>query len=90
MATIIQGRVIDVSGKPVVDAAVFFLASPGSHPDIALLTDTNGRYALPAVAAPGTYRVGANGAGRMGAAEAHLTGIEPTVELDIRITDSPP
>lgn len=89
MGTIIRGRVVDAAGRPVADASVYIVKSPGGHPDIALLTGDDGRYALPAVTVPGFYRVGANAVGGQGVAEVVLSGGEASAELDIRVGSGP-
>lgn len=90
MGTVIQGCVSDAAGRPVADAAVFILESPGDHPDLALLTGPDGRYALPWVATPGTYRVGASGPLGEGSAALVITGHETSAELDIRLAPDGP
>ena len=55
---LIAGTVLSAAGQPVAQARVFVLAAPGSVPDVALLTDANGRFELSAPR-PGTYQIGA-------------------------------
>ncbi|MGY0490239.1 carboxypeptidase-like regulatory domain-containing protein [Streptomyces sp. WG-D5] len=50
----ITGVVRDASGAPVAGAHVLFTAGPRPLPDIAALTDTEGRFSLGAPA-PGAY-----------------------------------
>jgi hypothetical protein len=85
MGTIIRGRVVDGAGRPVADAAVYFVESPGGHPDIAQLTSDDGRFALPDVTPPGLYRVGARAFDGQGVAEVLLLGNEASAEVEIRI-----
>ena len=51
---VISGRVRDPGGDPVKEARVYFTEGPVSFPDIAALTDDEGRFSLTAPA-PGTY-----------------------------------
>lgn len=89
MGTIIRGRVVDGTDQPVAEAAVYFVETPGDHPDIAQLTGDDGRYALPAVTLPGLYRVGASAGGEQGVAEVMLSGSEASAELDIQVGSGP-
>ena len=52
---IISGRVRGPTG-PVEDARVFFLAGPEPLPDIAALTDSNGKFSL-AAPSSGNYQI---------------------------------
>jgi hypothetical protein len=62
-----SGRVVDVTGAPVPDALVAIVASTVPMPEIALLSDTAGRFAvrLP----PGRFTLRAHGAGGTGEVE---------------------
>ncbi len=42
----ISGVVSDITGRAVVDAAVFIVGDCPEHPDILVLTDMNGHYLL--------------------------------------------
>ena len=42
----IGGTITDISGAPVVDAAVLIVGDSPAHPDVAVLTDSDGRYQL--------------------------------------------
>lgn len=55
---VIAGTVLSAAGQPVAQARVFVLAAPGALPDMALLTDADGRFQLSAPR-PGTYEIGA-------------------------------
>ncbi len=58
----VQGRVVHASGgAPVADATITVLGSPGPHPDIAVMTDDDGRFTMEAIAA-GNWRLGARSA----------------------------
>jgi hypothetical protein len=43
-------------GQPIAGARVFFASGPGSFPDIAALTDNEGRFTLSAPS-PGAYQI---------------------------------
>lgn len=58
----ISGIVRSADGQPVAGARVFFATGPGSFPDIATLTDGQGRFALSAPA-PGTYEIECDASG---------------------------
>ncbi|MFD7665968.1 carboxypeptidase-like regulatory domain-containing protein [Streptomyces sp. NPDC059788] len=53
---VISGVVVDTDGRPVPDARVYLAAGPGPFPDVAALTDDQGRFALSA-GADGSYTV---------------------------------
>ena len=55
-ARTLSGTVLDAAGKPVAQASVYLVRAPGAVPDVALLTGTDGRFAL-GVARPGAYEV---------------------------------
>jgi protocatechuate 3,4-dioxygenase beta subunit len=57
-AIVISGTVVDAHGRPVRGARVFLTDAPVPVPDIAALTDADGRFELTAPA-PGSYTVGA-------------------------------
>ena len=54
---IIRGQVLDPEGNPVAEAAVYVISAPAAMPDIAQLTDPDGRFAI-AAPIPGHYRLG--------------------------------
>jgi hypothetical protein len=54
--SVISGVVRSPEGKPVSNARVYFTAGPGSLPDVAALTDEDGKFSLTAPA-PGEYVV---------------------------------
>jgi uncharacterized GH25 family protein len=58
----IFGVVLDPSGKPVPNARVSFTRGPVALPDIAAVSDPNGRFSLTAPA-PGAYSILVNAAG---------------------------
>jgi hypothetical protein len=53
---ILSGVVRDPNRNPVAQARVYFTHSPVSLPDIAVLTDSNGRFSL-SVPSSGTYTI---------------------------------
>ena len=55
--TTITGYVSDHYGKPVVGASIYIVSSPVSMPDIAQLTDDQGKFILGAPIS-GRYRIG--------------------------------
>jgi hypothetical protein len=69
--TVVRGTVRDAAGKPVAGARVFFASGPVPVPDVAAVTDAEGRFALSAPAA-GTYRIECHAEGP-GAATAMVT-----------------
>jgi protocatechuate 3,4-dioxygenase beta subunit len=54
---IIQGQIVDPEGQPVAEAAVYFVSAPVNMPDIAQLTDSEGKFTVQ-VAQPGKYTLG--------------------------------
>jgi hypothetical protein len=56
-ASLVRGRVVDEDGAPVAGASIYIVAAPVSVPDVALLTDDDGRFEI-AVPSPGQYRFG--------------------------------
>lgn len=70
--SLVQGRAHRTDGGAVVEARVFFSIAPVAVPDVALLTDDQGRFTLFAPA-PGHYEVA-----------CHAEGLKPvTVPIDI-------
>jgi hypothetical protein len=80
--TVVKGTVRDAAGKPVAGATVFFASAPVPVPDIAAVTDAEGRFALSAPAA-GTYELGCHAEG-FGAAKAVVT-VPGTGETEIEL-----
>ena len=54
---IIQGQVVDPEGHPLAEAAVYFVAAPVTMPDVAQLTNGDGKFSA-YVGAPGHYTLG--------------------------------
>jgi protocatechuate 3,4-dioxygenase beta subunit len=63
--SMVKGTVRDQTGKPVAGARVFFTGGPTPLPDIAALTDAEGRFVL-SPPTPGTYQL-----------ECHAEGFAP-------------
>lgn len=74
---IIRGQVLDPEGRPVAGAAVYVVSAPAAMPDIAQLTDGDGRFVLGAPL-PGRYALGAR-SDVLGQAQAEVevSGEEP-------------
>ncbi len=60
--TMISGTVLDPHRQPVSDAQIYFIEGPVPLPDVALLTDSKGRFTLGAPA-PGMYTLGCHADG---------------------------
>jgi Carboxypeptidase regulatory-like domain len=81
-AHLIVGTVVDARGEPVAGARVYFIEGPVPLPDIAAVTDSEGRFTLTAPAA-GTYTVG--GAFDDVATPQRVTVAEGTREVTLRL-----
>jgi protocatechuate 3,4-dioxygenase beta subunit len=81
-ARLIVGTVVDARGEPVAGATVYFVEGPVPLPDIAAVTDAEGRFTLTAPA-PGPYTVG--GAFDDVAASEHVTVAQGRRELTLRL-----
>ncbi|HCT75224.1 MAG TPA: hypothetical protein DGT23_01240 [Micromonosporaceae bacterium] len=69
-----RGRVVDGAGRGVADATVMVLRAPGPVPDIAAVSDADGRFVFDSLPA-GTYRLRAVGPdGRQGEADVTVPG----------------
>lgn len=56
MGTVVAGQVRSSEGDPIVEARAYFARAPVSLPDIAALTDADGRFSLFAPV-PGRYQI---------------------------------
>ena len=72
-------------GQPVAGARVFFVSGPGPFPDIAALTDDQGRFALSA-RLPGTYQIECVAEGFASTREtiAALSGQQVAIEISLK------
>lgn len=76
-----SGRVVDETGAPVPEALVSIVASTVPMPEIALLSDSRGSFALRLP--PGRFTLRAHGAG--GTGEAEVEGAPADEEIVIVI-----
>lgn len=83
----IAGVVVDARGNPIEGARVYFVEGPVPLPDIAALTDSDGRFALSAPVS-GTYQLGVASEGPEGfiqttsVVDVHA---EPRDDLEVRL-----
>ncbi len=82
--TEILGTVTGPDGARIAEAAVYFLEGPVPLPDIAQLTDGEGRFQLTAPA-PGTYRIGVRAPDLEPAEVAVEVRGEPEVAVEVRL-----
>jgi len=82
----IQGEVVDASGRPVPNARVMVLTGPGSFPDIALLTDDEGRFTL-GLPGRGGYELGVQADGYEPSRVAVQVHSERTATVQVQLTD---
>lgn len=90
-AATISGRVVDAAGRPVAGATVYAARSPVPLPDIAALTDRDGRFTL-AAPQPGRYEIACRSEALGNAtAEVSVPGArgaaapQASVEVEIRL-----
>lgn len=82
---VIRGRVHLADGMPVVEARVFLTSAPVDTPDVALLTDEEGRFSL-AVPSPGRYVVACHADDlRPAQVEVDVSGVDSRSEVDIEM-----
>jgi hypothetical protein len=86
-ARLIVGTVVGARGAPFAGARVYFVEGPVPLPDIAAVTDSNGRFTLTAPA-PGTYTVG--GAFDDVATSERVTVAEGGCEVTLRLEREQP
>jgi hypothetical protein len=80
----VEGRAHRVDDSPVSEARVFFVAAPVPLPDIAALTDDEGRFTLYAPA-PGTYEVACHADGFDPVSLSVDVGAEEGVHVDFEL-----
>jgi hypothetical protein len=84
---VIAGVVVNAEGNPLEGARVYFVTGPIPLPDIAALTDGNGRFALSAPVS-GTYQLGVateRPAGFLQETTTVEVGEERDVDLEVRL-----
>ena len=79
----IHGTVLDAAGRPVARARVYFVKAPVSVPDVAALSDDQGRFTLSAPEA-GAYEIGAS-SDTQGSASAPIAVGERGGQLQIQL-----
>jgi hypothetical protein len=79
---LIHGSVLDVSGRPVALARVYFVKAPVAMPDVAALSDAQGRFTL-SVPQAGDYEIGASS--DTGSASATVVVGERGGQLQIKL-----
>ncbi len=84
---IISGVVRDEHSNPVPGASVYVVDAPAALPDIALLTDGDGRFALSAPVA-GRYTIEAN-AGIGTPARGTVEVGDGAIEIELRFSGPP-
>lgn len=84
MTYIISGVISDSDGKPLADAQIYFTESPMPLPDIAMLTDSDGKYSL-SVPSAGKYGIGYNAAGFASKKVTVTIGSEQNTTLDVQL-----
>ena len=82
----IRGRVVDGTGRAVAEATAFVVRAPGPVPDLAAMSNADGRFVIDGLAA-GAYRLRAVGPdGGQGEADARASAPD---ELVIRLSPAP-
>jgi protocatechuate 3,4-dioxygenase beta subunit len=77
----IEGRVVGGAGQPVAEATVVVLHGPGAVPDIAAVSDAQGRFSFGGIPS-GAYRLRATAPdGTIGEAAADVPGPECVIAL---------
>jgi hypothetical protein len=84
MASVIRGTVRDSEGAPIVGARVFYKEAPIAVPDVAILTDERGRFAMGAPA-EGEYELRCVADGFAPAVVATSVGQPSDVEVEVRL-----
>ncbi|MEO7270532.1 MAG: carboxypeptidase-like regulatory domain-containing protein [Vicinamibacterales bacterium] len=81
---IVSGVVRDSSGAPIEGARVMFADGPGSLPDVAALTGTDGGFTL-SVPVAGTYRIQCVVEGRAPVAVAVTVAPGESRRVEVRV-----
>lgn len=82
--SVVYGTVYDPAGNPVAGARVYFTDSPFAMPDIAALTDGEGKFSL-SVPADGTYGLECNAEGFSTKSTAVSVAGEQKIDIDIKL-----
>ncbi len=53
----IEGQLVNQQNQPISDATVLIQSGPGAFPEVAALTDANGKFILSGVDQPGDYQI---------------------------------
>ena len=80
---VISGTVLSASGQPVALARVYVLAAPGPVPDVAWLTDADGRFEIGTLQ-PGTYEIGASTDG-LGTGRVAVQVVRANAQVQIKL-----
>lgn len=84
MASVIRGTVRDSGGAPITGARVLFETAPVPVPDVAVLTDELGRFAVTAPV-PGGYELRCVADGYAAALVSAAVGESGEVALDVKL-----
>jgi protocatechuate 3,4-dioxygenase beta subunit len=80
---VISGTVRNDAGRPVENARVYLVSGPASFPDIAALTDPDGRFSL-STPTPGQYSIACEADAGSGLVTVTVAdGQETTVEFHL-------
>ena len=82
-ARTISGTVVDAAGRAVAQARVYAVKAPGPMPDVAALTDAEGRFTI-AAPLPGAYEIGCTSDAH-GSATAAVRVEDDAVRMQIRL-----
>ena len=80
--TLIHGRVLDARGRALAGARISWAEGPVPLPDVALLSDAQGRFTL-AAPPPGRYVLRADSDAGRASATVHAAGAPLTLELTV-------
>lgn len=82
-SSLIEGLVLDARGHPVAGARISWARAPVPVPDMALLTDPNGRFAL-AAPAPGRYTLRCD-SDQQGSAEEQVQATGQALQVTLKL-----